>query len=62
MGRNLCRANTDPAGVLMIHHVTQAVGIGMWLTASTQLFGLWPTLLVFGLAVTIISSTIEANR
>lgn len=62
MGRGICSAKTNPAGLLMLHAALQSVGIVLALFAVLMAFGPWPALFAVGLAVTIISAAVEAGE
>ena len=62
MGRDLSRAETDPAGVLMYHAALQVAGILLALVAVLIEFGLWPAVFATGIAVVIVSAAVEAGE
>jgi uncharacterized membrane protein len=62
MGRNLSRAETDPAGVLMIHAALQVAGLLLAIIAVFMEFGAWPAAFAVGIAVVIVSAAVEAGE
>ena len=62
MGRNLSRAETDPAGVLMIHAALQVAGLLLAIIAVFMEFGAWPAAFAVGVAVVIVSAAVEAGE
>jgi uncharacterized membrane protein len=62
MGRNLSRAETDPAGVLMIHAALQVAGLLLAIIAVFMQFGAWPAAFAVGIAVVIVSAAVEAGE
>ena len=62
MGRNLSRAETDPAGVLMIHAALQVAGLLLAILAVFMEFGAWPAAFAVGIAVVIVSAAVEAGE
>jgi uncharacterized membrane protein len=62
MGRNLSRAETDPAGVLMYHAALQVAGLLLAIIAVFMEFGAWPAVFAVGVAVVIVSAAVEAGE
>ena len=62
MGRNLSRAETDPAGVLMYHAALQVAGLLLAIFAVFMEFGAWPAAFAVGIAVVIVSAAVEAGE
>ncbi len=62
MGRYLNRAETDPAGVLMIHAALQVAGLLLAIFAVLMEFGAWPAAFAVGVAVVIVSAALEAGE
>ena len=62
MGRNLSRAETNPAGVLMIHAALQVAGLLLAIFAVFMEFGAWPAAFAAGIAVVIVSAAVEAGE
>jgi hypothetical protein len=62
MGRNINRAETYPAGVLMYHAALQLAGLLLAIFAVLMEFGAWPAAIAVGIAVVIVSAAIEAGE
>jgi uncharacterized membrane protein len=62
MGRNISRAETYPAGVLMYHAALQLAGLLLAIFAVLMEFGAWPAAIAVGIAVVIVSAAIEAGE
>jgi len=62
MGRNIRRAETYPAGVLMYHAALQLAGLLLAIFAVLMEFGAWPAAIAVGIAVVIVSAAIEAGE
>ena len=62
MGRNLSRAETDPAGVLMYHAALQVAGLLLAIIATFMEFGAWPAAFAVGIAVVTVSAAVEAGE
>jgi hypothetical protein len=62
MGRNISRAETYPAGVLMYHAALQLAGLLLAIFAVLMEFGAWPAAIAVGIAVVIVSAAVEAGE
>jgi len=62
MGRNISRAETYPAGVLMYHAALQVAGLLLAIFAVLMEFGAWPAAIAVGIAVVIVSAAVEAGE
>lgn len=62
MGRNISRAETYPAGVLMYHAALQLAGLLLAIFAVLMEFGAWPAAIAVGIATVIVSAAVEAGE
>ena len=62
MGRNLSRAETDPAGVLMLHSYAQLAGLVLAIVSVSLAGGLWAGGVALGLSIVLVSTALESGR